>query len=283
MLVYDKIGDRSFTKYIRFIHENTGITIPENRRSMLISRIRKRLRKLRIPNYRSYLTLIKNSKEEKRFFINLITTNETYFYRTPRIWRYIEDEFLPKQAATSSKVINIWSAAASTGEEAHTLGVLCQNFKDNNVNFRYKIMGSDISTSVIEKATEGKYLGRSIQRFKEARWPLFQKYMIGNETIGYQVLPQIKNNIHFTVHNLFHGLTENQKFDLILLRNVLIYFSKVDKEEVLKNLHRKLNPGGNLIIGESESLNSLHSNFESVAPLIYRLKDGSRTSESIEV
>ena len=283
MLVYNKIGDRCFTKYIRFVHENTGISIPDNRKFMLISRIRKRLRKLRIPDYRSYLKLIENDQEEKKFFINLITTNETYFYRTPRIWDFIENDFLKKKCEGQSRLVNIWSAAASTGEEAHMLGILCQNFKDNHPNFYYKIMGTDISSAVIEKAINGKYSGRSVKRFKEARWSLFQKYMIGNESQGYNILPEIKKNIHFKVHNLFNVLSENQKFDLILLRNVLIYFSKIDREKVLAKLHNKLSPNGYLIIGESESLNALNSNFESVSPLIYRFKNNIINKELVQV
>ena len=283
MLVYDKMGDRCFMKYIRFIHENTGISIPENRRSMLISRIRKRLRKLTIPNYRCYFKLIEKDKEEKKFFINLITTNETYFYRTPRIWDFIENDFLKKKCEGQSRLVNIWSAAASTGEEAHMLGILCENFKDNHPNFYYKIMGTDISSAVIEKAIKGKYSGRSVKRFKEARWSLFQKYMVGNENLGYQVLPEIKKNIHFKVHNLFNVLSESQKFDLILLRNVLIYFSKIDREKVLAKLHKKLSQNGYLIIGESESLNALNSNFESVSPLIYRFKNNIINKELVQV
>ena len=283
MLVYDKIGDRCFTKYIRFIHENTGVSIREDRRSMLISRIRKRLHKLSIPDYKFYLRLIGEDTKEKEIFIDLITTHETYFYRTPRIWDYIEDDFLPKKFREKSTPINIWSAASSTGEEAYTLGIIAQNFKERNLNFRYKIMGTDISSSVVEKAIEGKYLGRSISQFKERRGELFEKYMLGNDCSGYQVSPQIRNNIHFKVHNLFHILSDNQKFDLILLRNVLIYFAKRDREIVLENLYKKLSLGGYLIIGESESLNIVNSNFESVAPLIYRPKDSLRTSESIQV
>ena len=269
-------------KYIRFIHENTGISIPENRRSMLISRIRKRLRELRIPNYRSYFELIEKDKEEKKIFINLITTNETYFYRTPRVWDFVENDFLPKKCEGQSRMVNIWSAASSTGEEAHMLGILCQSFKDNHPNFYYKIMGTDISSAVIEKAINGKYAGRSVKRFKEARWSLFQKYMIGSESIGYQVLPYIKKNIHFKEHNLFNVLSENKKFDLILLRNVLIYFSKTDKEKVLEKLCEKLSPSGYLIIGESESLNALRSNFESVLPLIYKFKDNIINRELVQ-
>ena len=143
-------------------------------------------------------------------------------------------------------------------------------------------MGTDISSAVIEKAINGKYAGRSVKRFKEARWSLFQKYMIGSESIGYQVLPEIKKNIHFKEHNLLNVLSENQKFDLILLRNVLIYFSKIDKEKVLAKLCEKLSPNGYLIIGESESLNALNSNFESVFPLIYKFKDNIINRELVQ-
>lgn len=265
----DTIDDKCFADYIDFVHKITGITIDKNRSSMLIGRIKKRVVELGMNDYESYLKHTKGNKEEELYFTNLITTNETYFYRTPRIWEFIENDFLPNYFKEHSKQINIWSAASSTGDEGHTLGIVCQHFKESNQGFSYKILGTDISSSVVARATEGVYIGRPVRRFRDTREDLFSNYMVGDDEVGYKVIPSIKNNIRFKVHNLFDSLKENQQFDLILLRNVLIYFTKEDQEKVIENMYHMLSPHGYLIIGESESLNRINSNFESVSPLIY--------------
>ncbi|MEO0335599.1 MAG: protein-glutamate O-methyltransferase CheR [Pseudomonadota bacterium] len=258
-----------------FVHKVTGITLDESRSSMLVGRIRKRVIELELKDYESYLQLVKSNRDEETRFTTLITTNETYFYRTPRVWDFIENEFLPKHFQDESKKVKIWSAAASTGDEAHTLGIVCEDFRSKNPAFGYSVLGTDISEKVINKANQGVYKGRPTQRFRDTRPDLFQKYMIGSDSEGFRVNPEIKFQIRFKIHNLFQALSGEQKFDLVLLRNVLIYFSKRDQELVLQNIRKVLSPKGYLIIGESESLNRLDTPFEPVKPLIYRpaLKD----------
>lgn len=269
-MIDEKISDRCFASFRDYVHKLTGITIDKNRSAMLVGRIRKRVFDLGLSDYDSYLDVLKNSKEEELFFTDLITTNETYFYRTPRIWDFIENEFMPKHFSENSKLLKAWSAASSTGDEAHTLGIVFEHFKQKNPSFGYSILGTDISSSVVDRATEGLYIGRPVERFRETRGELFKKYMVGDDEKGYRVLPYIKSHIKFKVHNLFNMLSGGQKFDLILLRNVLIYFTKEDQEKVLKNVFNCLSPRGFLIIGESESLNGIETNFESVSPLIYQ-------------
>ena len=271
-MIGNEIDNKCFHDYIDFIHKLTGITIDKDRSSMLVGRIRKRVCELGLGDYESYLEHVRFDKLEQSYFTNLITTNETYFYRTPRIWSFIEKDFLTANFEHGSKFLNIWSAASSTGDEAHTLGVLCQKFKDTHSGFAYRILGTDISQKVVDKAKQGLYSGRSLKRFRELRPDLFKKYMEGSDENGYQVSAQIKQNIDFKVHNLFARLEGEDKYDLILLRNVLIYFTKKDQEKVLEKIYDKLSPRGYLIIGESESLNRIDTNFESVAPLIYRPK-----------
>jgi chemotaxis protein methyltransferase CheR len=268
-MIADEINDKCFEDFRSFVHEITGITIDSKRSSMLVGRIRKRVTHLELASYEDYLKLIKRDKDEKVFFTDLITTNETYLYRTPRIWDFIEKEFLPSY---SKKTVQIWSAAASTGDEAHTLGVVCQNFKAHNPGFDYRILGTDISPSVIGRAREGIYAGRAMNKIRELRSDLFHKYFKGNDDSGYQVIPSIKDKIRFEVMNLFESAKAGKKFDLILLRNVLIYFTKQDQEKVLENIHKAISPEGTLIIGESESLSRVNTEFESIGPLTYQLK-----------
>lgn len=270
----DDISDVCFRQFCTLIHDMTGITIRADRRVMLAGRLRRRMRDLQLNSYESYLDNIKNNKEEHKPFVNVITTNETYFYRTPRIWSYISEVFLPEwHKDNKGRVLSVWSGASSTGEEAHTLGIVMQQFKDLHRGFDYMILGTDIAPRVVEQASKGIYKGRAVARFREAMPELFSKYMRGDDEAGFVVMPVIKSQIRFELFNLFDQSAKHPKHDLVLLRNVLIYFTKEDQKRVMENIHKRLNPRGIAIIGESETLNNLNSDFESISPTIYRALD----------
>lgn len=269
--VNDTLSDKTYDELLGLIHKHTGITIGPGRKSMLVSRFRPRLRATGLPDFDAYLSMLKNDKDELEQFIDSITTNKTLFYRTPRIWSYLSDIFIPEWiGAQHGRKLNVWSAAASTGEEAHTAGMLLEGFRQKHSSFDYQIIGTDISPRVIDIAKTGLYSGRSIQRFKEAEPDLFNAHMVGDETNGYSVTKDIKSRIRFSTHNIFKPYRHTSKFDIVLLRNVLIYFTKPDQEKALQNVDRSLQSDGVLVIGESETLSPLNTNFSSVAPLIYR-------------
>lgn len=264
------LNDHCFNKLVTKVHALTGITIKPERRAMLEGRLLKRLRALKLPDFESYIQHINNTPDEHEEFVNTVTTNETYFYRTPRVWEYISNDFLNNwYAQNKGKTLNIWSAASSTGEEAHTIGVLMQAFKDANAGFDYRITGTDIDSSVVQKASAGLYNGRSIGRFRNEKPELFSRYMVGSDDEGYKVAKNIKQNIQFKYLNLFKPTQTDVSYSLVLLRNVLIYFTKEDQELVLRTVHKRLNQEGVLIIGESESLNNLTSDFLTLSPTIY--------------
>ena len=277
----EKIDDVCFDGLKKITHELTGITIKHERQVMLIGRLRPRLRALGISSYPEYLEYVRANKSEHEEFVNKVTTNETYFFRTPRVWDYIEQSFLPEwKAAKSSSALQVWSAASSTGEEAHTLGIFLEHFRKTNPGFDYRIHGTDIDTTVVEKATQGLYKGRSVERFRQTRPDMFKRYMAGNDNDGFRVLPDIKSRMNFTQLNLFDSPLDGAGFDLIFLRNVLIYFTKEDQERLMSALARRIKPEGTLIIGESESLNSLNVGFQAVMPTIYKpmAKEARRTA-----
>lgn len=269
--VDETINQACFDGFSKIIHHLTGITLKQERQTMLVGRLRRRVRALDLSSFEEYLDYVKIHKEEHENFVNQITTNETYFFRTPRVWEYLENTFLPHwQLEKPAPVLQVWSAASSTGEEAHTLGILMQFFKDNNTGFDYKITGTDIDTSVIETASNGLYNGRSIERFRHARPEWFSRYMQGSDVSGYRVVPAIKSRLQFSQFNLFSKQIPASRFDLVLLRNVLIYFTAQDQESVMSTVYKRLNSGGTAIIGESESLNNLSTDFEPIAPTIYK-------------
>jgi chemotaxis protein methyltransferase CheR len=256
---------------IKLIYELTGISVAADRSSLVESRLRKRLRSLNLSTYESYLKLVKEDKLEQCHFIDLVTTNETYFYRTPRIWEHIENNLLVNWLSARPKMtFTAWSAASSSGEEAHTLGIICQSFKEKNPQFNYKIIGTDISSEMVSRCQKGQYSGRSVEVFKRIRPDLFKKYLIPESEGSFQVNQKVKSHIRFFQHNLFNPLDEAIQFDLVLLRNVLIYFKGPDQEKVISLMSPKMAKDAVLIIGESESLTYINTPFKSVEPLIYK-------------
>ncbi len=263
------LDDYCFGQFLECIHQLTGITIAATRKTMVQGRLRKRIRALCLPTYISYLDFVRSSKEEQENFIDLVTTNETSFFRTPRIWEYIEKRFLPKWfEAHKNEVFLAWSSASSSGEEAHSLGILCQAFKENNKDFRYKIVGTDISQEMVTMCKRGEYSGRSIESFRVSRPGLFSAYMESVES-SFVVKEEVRSYIHFHKHNLFNSFKDDCLFDLVLCRNVLIYFTPSDQESVLIKILERAKKSSILIIGESESLSHIRTGFNHMEPLIY--------------
>lgn len=267
----EKIDKACFDGFLKLTHELTGITIKPDRQDMLMGRLRRRIHALQLSGFEAYLEYVREQREEHELFVNQITTNETYFFRTPRVWDYLENTFLPAWSDNpGAPVLQIWSGASSTGEEAHSLGVLMHHFQQSHSGFDYRIHGTDIDTSVLEKATAGVYRGRSVERFRNASPEWFARYMVGDDEAGFQVLPEIRKKIQFSQFNLFKTPPQAPKFDLVLLRNVLIYFTASDQEKVMSTVFRRIKPEGVAIIGESESLNNLATDFEFIVPTIYK-------------
>lgn len=266
-----ELESKDLNAFIHLIHRLAGITMDVSRKSLIQNRLRPRLRDLELTHYHQYLEIVLKDEAEAKTFIDLLTTNETYFYRTPRIWSYTRDFYLPAWfAAHPGRTFSVWSAAASSGEEANTIGLVLQEFKDRNPAFQYQILGTDICRDVLKKAETGGYSERSIQHLRDGQPELFKKY-ISFKDDAYHVHEKIRSHIQFRRHNLFEVLSGNETFDLVLLRNVLIYFTPADQEKVLAKVRLAIKPDGKLVIGESESLGQIQSSFSFVMPLIYEV------------
>jgi chemotaxis protein methyltransferase CheR len=270
------IDEKSFESILKLVHDLTGITIAKNRKSMVLGRLRKRVKALKLDSYESYCKEVKSNAQEQVEFINLMTTNETYFYRTPRVWNFIIDKYLTSWVKQNpQKTFYAWSAASSSGEEPYTLAILLQDFKEKNPGFDFQITASDISTEMLDYCKKAKYQGRSIESFKKTKPELFKRHMKELADGVYEVADRIKSKVHFQKHNLFQAFLAQHKYDLVMLRNVLIYFTSEDQERVLSLIHPKLNENGFLIIGESESLTHINTAFSPEEPLVYKKKSNS--------
>ena len=265
------LSDKQFEKLRAIIHTHTGITIGDGRKSLLLTRLRSRLRAQNEPDFKSYIARLDKDSDELQELINRVTTNKTYFYRTPRIWEHFRDIAVPDfLAANSGRPMRVWSAAASTGEEAHTIGIVLEQFRRAESGFDYSVLGTDVSSRVLKVAETGVYAPSTFSAFQKDQPDLIRNAMVGDDVNGFRVRPEIKNRLKFKLHNLQKRLKNARAFDVVFLRNVLIYFTIEDQESILRNVAALMPPTGTLYIGESETLNRLDTSFEAVEPMVYR-------------
>lgn len=263
----DQATRRAFFDQVR---RHTGIAMSERKWTLLEGRLRRRLRELSLTGYQDYLQVLEAKPDEVNDFVDLVTTNETSFFRTPRIWEFFGKQFLPRWFATCPDTpLRVWSAAASSGEEAYSVAMLCEEFRLMHPAFRYRIVATDIADGILRKAAAAQYRGRSIEGLAQTHPELLKRYFTAQDD-GFCAGPALRANVTFRKHNLHERPRDIGSFDVTLLRNVLIYFDSDGQQAVLENVRRAMAPDGVLIVGESESLSRFDMGFEFEQPLIYR-------------
>ncbi|MEE4383607.1 MAG: protein-glutamate O-methyltransferase CheR [Pseudomonadales bacterium] len=247
------------------VHEATGIHLGETKQSMVAGRLGKRLKHLGLRDYGAYLSVITDDAAERQTALDLLTTNETYFFREPRHYDFVRETVLP--AHPRSEPFRAWSAASSSGEEAYSLAML---LADRLEGGDWRILGSDISTQILEAARRAQYPMSRAERIPREYLKRFCLRGTGPHEGTFLVDRPLRARIEFRQVNLNASLPSLGPFDLILLRNVLIYFQMEKKREVVRRVVERLKPGGWFMVGHSESLHGVAEGLETVAPSIYR-------------
>jgi chemotaxis protein methyltransferase CheR len=166
--------------------------------------------------------------------------------------------------------LKIWSAAAASGEEAYSSAMLCSEFQQQHRTFRYQILGTDISRNMLAIAAAGHYAGRSLERLRESQPLLFSRYF-STSGQGACVSEALRENTRFMQHNLLGRLKSTERYDIVFLRNVLIYFDAEHQSRIVRQAGLQMLPHAYLILGESESINHLDTPYVFERPLIYSL------------
>jgi chemotaxis protein methyltransferase CheR len=255
-----------FSRVQRIAYERAGLAIPAGKEGLVRSRITKRLRERRIVSFDSYLDLVESDArgEEMVNLIDLLTTNKTDFFREVAHFDYLLRSIVPAVVA-ARKPLRIWSAGCSTGEEPYTLSMVLREVLPPRHDFR--ILATDLSTQVIATAKRGKYSASQLADVspeRRARW--FAPTPDG----GGEALPDLRAPISFANLNLMAPWPMSGPFDLILCRNVMIYFDKPTITTLVNRYHDLLTPGGHLFIGHSESLTAVTHTYDYVQPAVYR-------------
>lgn len=259
------LSDNEFQQFRTMIRDIAGISMSAAKKQLVSGRLAKRLQFFNLTTYGSYYRLLMKDKTELQMAIDLLTTNETYFFREPKHFEFLRDVILPELRGNAP--VRIWSGACSSGEEPYTLAMVLANSLGTRA---WEILASDISNRVLEKAQSGRYPLDGVRGIPEA---LLNKYClkgVGSNNGLFMVDPALASRITFTPINLNNPLPAVGQFDVIFLRNVMIYFDNQTKSEVVKRLSKHLKPGGYFIISHSESLNGISDDVQLVKPSIYR-------------
>lgn len=262
--LYLQPSNRVFKKFSDIIYSETGNKLEPHKKSLLSARLNKRVRFLKINSYEDYLTYLQDpeNKDEIHEVIDALTTNETHFFREPKHFDFLEK--IAKTPRTSP--LRIWSAACSTGQEPYSIAMKLEHigYKD------WEICASDINQHVLSEAKIGRY---NLPLSKEIPTDILKKYCLKgiNDEQGFFIIQRdIRERIDFKEINLNTLIPNIGKFDIIFLRNILIYFSQEDCHRIATKVASKLTPGGHLLVGHSESLRGCKHSLESIAPTIYK-------------
>ncbi|WP_285906454.1 CheR family methyltransferase [Pseudodesulfovibrio pelocollis] len=276
-----KITDQEFANLRDFIYEQCGIYIADNRKYLLENRLGNRLKKLNLRNfdeYYNYLRFDAGKVGEMKKLFEVITTNETSFYRNPPQLQVFQEKVLTdvlEGCRASGRKLRIWSAGCSTGEEPYTIAMIIHELLRADVaNWDIRITANDLSDRVLESARKGEYNDYTLRTTPKE---IVQRYFEPENGL-YAVKPEVKRLVSFGQINLRDRaqLKRVERSQIVFCRNVIIYFDDAMKKQVISAFYDNLLPGGYLIIGHSESLHNITRAFKPIhfpGAIIYK-KEG---------
>ena len=256
------LQEATFRQLRDFIYGKSGIFIPDNKKYFLENKLVRRIQEKNFNSFEDYLYLIRYNSNgtELTTLFDLVTTNETFFFREPHQFDILFNYVMPEVAgARGSNNFKVWSAACSTGEEPYTIAMMRAEKKPDT---RIDVYASDISDGVLASAQKGKYSSYSVRNIPE---PYMKKYFQGSGQT-FELAPAIKNAVKFMNINLTDEKKMRSMFDMdiIFCRNVLIYFDDKAKQKAVSLLYNSLRPGGFLFTGSAESLHNVTRAFKPV-------------------
>ncbi len=272
-----ELSDGDFRRFASLVYESSGINLTEQKKDLLRARLRKRLRALKLNSFKDYFQLVsaKGAEGERKALLDVVSTNKTHFFREARHFDHLREVAVPDWLTSPESQkgpLRIWSAACSSGEEVYTLAMVLQEaFQDRG---DFKILGTDISTQMLGRATSGIYEARHVE---EVPQKYLGKHFHALETKGerdqvcYGVDSRLASKCAFGRLNLIdQSFPFHSPLDIVFCRNVMIYFDRPTQEALLARIYEVLRPGGWLYTGLSESLLAVRHSFKTVGPSVYR-------------
>lgn len=266
-----------YEAFQQFLQKACGIVLGAGKEYLVSSRLGGLMRHYDIATVGELLNQLNHGRNPglKTGIIDAMTTNETFWFRDMAHFNLLQQRILPEACDRSAQRIRIWSAACSSGQEPYNISMMVEDFRTRNrsrFNALTEIVATDISKRILDDARRGVYCGISASRGLSDEQS--KRYFIRNGDC-LEVRPEIKRQVSFRSANLTQGYELLGRFDIIFCRNVLIYFSRTQKQDILTRMARILNPGGYLLLGSTESLSGHSDQFEMISEsggIVYRLK-----------
>jgi chemotaxis protein methyltransferase CheR len=269
-----KMTEADFKKLSEYIYEHYGIKMPITKKPLLESRLQKRLRENRITSFKHYIDYLftpHGQSVELIPMVNAVTTNKTNFFRESDHFTFLSEVVLPDLVSRKVTAPNIWSAGCSTGEEPYTLAMVLSDYSAARGGLNYSILGTDLSTDVLQRAVNAVYTEDMIVEIPLA---VRRRYLLqskSREAKVVKIAPALRERITFQRLNLMddhYGTLPD--FHVVFCRNVLIYFDRPTQERVINKLAAKLERGGYLFVGHSESLTQMQVPLRQIRPTIFQ-------------
>ena len=265
------LTEKEFLQIVSFIKQNYGVDLA-GKKTLVEGRLASVMAKGGYGTYSELLARVYKNPlgEEASTLVNSLTTNHTYFLREPEHFHFLKETALPELAGKNSmfKDLGIWSAAASSGEEAFTIAMIIRDYFGSDAKkWDTTILATDISTKALSIANAGIYDADRISNLPAA-WlrDYFERQQDGN----YKICDEIRRQVLFRTFNLMNPFNFKRRFHIVFLRNVMIYFDDATKQELLKKVYDAMEPGGYLFIGVTEIIDRKGLDFTMIQPSIYK-------------
>jgi len=261
------ITDHEFSRFQKFIYDAAGIKLTSAKKALVSSRLMKRVHARAMKSFGAYYDLIVSGADplEVQTAVDLLTTNETYFFREPKHFEFLKRVIEARSA--NAGTYRVWSAASSSGEEAYSIAMLLDDVLGTRP---WEILGSDLSAQVLARAQTAHYVEERATHIPAEYRRRYCLRGVGPHAGTLLVCKELRTRVCFKQINLTRTLPQVGLFDVIFLRNVMIYFDDETKRSVVMRLLETLAPGGHLLIGHSETIARLVDGIEIIAPSIYR-------------
>jgi chemotaxis protein methyltransferase CheR len=260
------ITDGEFRRIRDWFYQRAGIHLSDQKKALVCGRLSARLRHHHLSRYGDYFDLLhEGSSDESQIALDLLTTNETSFFREPKHFDFLRERIAPRH--TPSRPFRAWSAGCSTGEEPYSIGMTLASCLGAS---SWEVLGSDLSSRVLERARRAIYPMDRARTLPRADLHAHCLKGTGQYDGTFQVGPHVTSRVAFRQLNLNAALPAIGEFELIFLRNVMIYFEPAIKQHVINRVLACLRPGGHLMIGHAESLAGVNSVLQLLAPSVYR-------------
>jgi chemotaxis protein methyltransferase CheR len=264
-----ELTENQFRKISQLIYHLCGINLKDGKQALVRARLMKRLRALKLHNFEEYMKYLDSDQGpgEIGYLIDVMTTNKTNFFREPEHFRFLSEQILPK---LNSRKLRFWTAACSSGEEPYSLAIILREFLPDIDSRDVRILATDISTKMLDKAKNALYGEEVIREVPPAFAQKYFTKLRQEKNALYRINDSIRSLVRLAWLNLMDPWPMKGPFTVIFCRNVMIYFDRPTQQKLINRLWELLEPGGYLFVGHSEGLSAISHKFRYVRPAVYK-------------